>query len=124
MEPDSCSVCLELMAAWECGAGKHVAQLVMVMSAYHDALLQDCRQPFVSIRDPSTRMSLCEYHLEDKRHMLASKKAVVMCRVYRALRTGTWEVQAVGEALDNGDTRNYAPLLAWIAGQQWQMAAP
>lgn len=95
-------------------------ELVIVMSAYSTSHLQDCRSPFVSIKDPATGTSLCEYHLESRpRSELQGKKAVVMCRVYRASRTGCWSVQAVGQVLSTGCTSTYCPILAWISQQGW-----
>ena len=102
-------------------AGENVVELVVVMSAYMDACLHNCLQPYVSIADPATKYSLCEYHLENKRAELASKKAVVMCRIFRASRSNSWEVQAVGQVLNNGDASNYQPILGWIKAQNWQL---
>lgn len=100
--------------------GAHVMEMVVVVSAWSGARLQDCRQPFVSIRDPASGASLCEYHLESRpRAELADKTAVVMCRIHRASRTNAWEVQAVGQVLASGYASNYGPILQWIGSQGW-----
>ena len=97
-----------------------MVEMVIVMSAYSGAQLQDCRQPFVSIRDPASGTSLCEYHLESRpRAEMAGKKAVVMCRICRASRSNSWQVHAVGQVLQEGYARRYEPILAWITRQEW-----
>lgn len=63
-----------------------MVEFVVVMSGWAYARLQDCRQPYVAIRDRTTGHSLCEYHLEDKKGELAGMKAVVMCRCGSAAR--------------------------------------
>ena len=98
--------------------------MVVVMSAWQHAHLQDCRQPFVTVRDPATGTSLCEYRVEAwSRAELAGKKAVVMCRIYRASRTNSWQVQAVGQLLHDGDASHYGPILSWLGRQAWRQSA-
>ncbi|KAK9802996.1 hypothetical protein WJX73_007334 [Symbiochloris irregularis] len=104
--------------------GPHVVEMVLVMSAWADARLHDCRQPYVAIRDPSTGVSLCEYHLEDRKQEMVGKKSVGMCRVYRSkTKSDAWEVQAVGKVLPDGSAGNYGPIQLWIA-QQGAWPAP
>ncbi len=105
-------------------------QLVIVVSAYAGAMLDDALQPFVSIQDPATKATLCDYHLEDQdKTTLHAHKNVVMCRFQRTATQG-WQVQAVGHMMASGYASpsvgddfhahgGYTPIVKWIQSQPW-----
>ena len=103
-------------------AGAHVMQIVIVISAYAGARLDQTLQPYVSIQDPATKATLCEYHLEDQdKASRRVHKNVVMCRFQRTVTQG-WQVQAVGHMLPEGfagDNSAYEPIITWIQSQPW-----
>ena len=51
--------------------GPNVVELYWTMSAWLGSMLTDLKQPYVSVVDPKTGESLCEFHLEVRDALLA-----------------------------------------------------
>eukprot|EP01026_Neomeris_dumetosa_P035059 TRINITY_DN2804_c0_g1_i3.p1 TRINITY_DN2804_c0_g1~~TRINITY_DN2804_c0_g1_i3.p1 ORF type:complete len:977 (+),score=62.34 TRINITY_DN2804_c0_g1_i3:158-2932(+) len=63
---------------------QEVESMYIVMSSWAGAKLDNIKQPFVSLVDPATNTSLCDYHLEDlKKEVACAASSVIMCRIYR-----------------------------------------
>ena len=93
--------------------------LLLVLSSWAGEYLDVIRQPYVEVVDPATKMTLCEYRLEQhSREVLAENTAVAMCRIFLG-PTATWQVEALGQLLPAGSAANYEPIVGWIAAQSW-----
>jgi stress response protein SCP2 len=90
---------------------RNVQSVVVVLSAFNDATMEQALQPNVAVFDEESGSELCRYELESKASVLQGMKNVVMCRVWRQEAGAAWRVDAIGSIGAFGDATNYDPIV-------------
>jgi stress response protein SCP2 len=90
---------------------RNVGSLVVVLSAFDEATLDEILSPCVIVSDTSTGVELCRYELDARRSETSGCKCVVMCRLHRQTHGGAWQVEAIGRVQAFGDAMDYSPIV-------------
>jgi len=90
---------------------RKVQSVVVVLSAFNDATMEQALLPNVAVTDTDSGQELCRYELEARATALQGMKNVVMCRIWRQEPGAAWRVDAVGAISAFGDATCYQPII-------------